>query len=124
MNVKMVIAVRKDLNMRRGKSEGQVGHAVQEAILDRSDPDNPKLKTTPDILAWLASDFRKIVVSVKDEAELMELYRQTLQRGWNHYLVTDKGHTEFHGVPTFTTLAIGPLPEDVIDELTGEMPLR
>ncbi|MCA9803877.1 MAG: aminoacyl-tRNA hydrolase [Cyanobacteria bacterium HKST-UBA02] len=121
-NPKMVIIVRKDLGMRKGKLAAQAAHAAQEAILDRSGP-IPRLKDSPDILAWLADNFRKIVVSVNSEAELLELYRQAVERGINHYLVMDLGKTEFAGVKTYTALALGPASESEVDSLSGSLPL-
>ena len=38
-------------------------------------------------------------------------------------LITDAGHTEFHGVPTRTCLAIGPAWSDEIDAITGGLQL-
>ena len=72
---KMVIVVRKDLGMRKGKLAAQAAHAAQEAILDRS-AETPRLKDSADILAWLANNYRKIVVSVNSEAELHDLVRR------------------------------------------------
>ena len=31
--------------------------------------------------------------------------------------------TEFHGQPTFTCLALEPLPPEQVDPLTGDLPL-
>lgn len=119
---KMVIVVRKDLGMRKGKLAAQAAHAAQEAILDRCGP-NPRLKDDPDILAWLADNFRKIVVSVNSEAELLELYGQAVERGINHYLVMDLGKTEFAGIATYTALALGPASDSEVDALSGQLPL-
>lgn len=119
---KMVIVVRKDLNMRKGKLAAQAAHAAQEAILDRSGS-TPCLKQRPAIMAWLASDYRKIVVSVNSEDELLELYGRAIECDLNHHLVTDLGKTEFNGVRTYTALAIGPADPTRIDAITGNLPL-
>ena len=41
------------------------------------------------------------------------------QAGLPTALITDGGRTEFHGVPTHTTVAIGPARADQIDQITG-----
>ena len=120
--LKMVLVVRKDLGMRKGKIGAQTGHAVQEAILDRSG-DQPRLKDDPLILAWLASDYRKVTVSVNSEAELLSILQRAQDAGINTHLVEDAGHTEFHGVKTFTCVALGPADAELIDTISGELPL-
>lgn len=122
--LKMVIILRKDLNMRKGKMAAQAAHAAQEAILDRyTDPALPRLKTTPAILEWLSNDYKKAVVSVQSEDELLDLYGAVVASGLNHHLVQDLGHTEFHGVKTYTALAIGPAAEEEVDKLSGHLNL-
>ena len=119
---KMVIVVRKDLGMRKGKLAAQAAHAAQEAILDRS-AETPRLKDSAEILAWLANNYRKIVVSVNSEAELLDLVRRAEEAGINHHLVKDLGKTEFNGVETYTALALGPADPTVVDSLSGSLPL-
>ncbi len=120
---KMVIVVRKDLNMRKGKLASQASHAAQEAILIRDENNVPSLKTSPDVLAWLADEYKKVVVSVNSEAELLSLMEQARELGLNHHLVQDLGHTEFHGQKTYTALALGPAPALAVDALSGHLPL-
>ena len=43
--------------------------------------------------------------------------------GLPYALITDAGHTEFHGVPTRTALGIGPAYPEDIDPVTGHLPL-
>jgi APA family basic amino acid/polyamine antiporter len=120
--LKMVLVVRNDLNMRKGKVGAQTGHAVQEALLDRSG-DRPRLKDDPAIIEWLATDFRKITVRVDSEEELLAIYRRAVELGINAALIQDRGDTEFHGVPTYTVVALGPAAPEVLDPLTGQLKL-
>lgn len=122
MYLKMVIVVRKDLNMRKGKIAAQVAHAAQEAMIDRSSG-VAVLKGTREILSWLGADYKKIVVSVDSEAELLALVESVKDHGMNYHLVRDLGCTEFHGLATYTALAIGPAPLDLVDALTGNLKL-
>ena len=72
---------------------------------------------------WLETSFRKVTVKVGSEEELMSVYRQALEAGLLVHLVTDRGLTEFGGVPTRTCLAIGPDYDDLIDPVTGDLEL-
>lgn len=137
MEVKQVIVVRKDLNMRKGKLAAQVAHASLKVILDRMHKYDDKYKhplskfhqyvlevydgSALDI--WLSGDFTKIVVGVDSEKELMDLYVKTQSFLLIPYaLIQDAGKTEFKE-PTYTALAIGPAKEEEINKLTGDLPL-
>lgn len=63
--------------------------------------------------------FAKIVLSVESEEDLLRAHEEAKARGIPTSLITDQGRTEFHGVPTNTTVAIGPAAADAIDEITG-----
>jgi PTH2 family peptidyl-tRNA hydrolase len=119
---KMVLVVRNDLNMRKGKVGGQTGHAVQEALIDRSGS-VPVLKTDPLILKWLAEDYPKSVLKVSSEAQLLAIYERAKLAGLNAHLVQDLGKTEFHGCLTYTVVAIGPAYCQDIDPITGHLDL-
>ena len=54
-------------------------------------------------------------------AKLREI--EARERGILSALICDAGMTEFHGQPTYTCLALEPLPIDRADELTGDLPL-
>lgn len=120
--LKMMLVVRNDLNMRKGKMAAQAAHAAQEAILDRSGP-SPILRNDALVLEWLASDFRKVTVRVDSEEELRSIYEQAIALGINAALIEDLGHTEFHGVKTLTALALGPDSAQKIDPLTADLKL-
>ncbi|MBP9090480.1 aminoacyl-tRNA hydrolase [bacterium] len=122
--LKMVLVVRNDLNMRKGKVGAQTGHAVQEAIIDRSGPNSiPILKTDELTQQWLSANYPKTVVRVDSEAELLDIYKQACEAGLNTRLVQDLGTTEFHGQLTYTVVAVGPDWSDSIDPITGHLKL-
>lgn len=119
-NVKQVIVIRKDLQMRRGKEIAQGAHAAIGALrsvhlLELADAN--KLE-----MAWYANGTKKICVTVDSEAALLALYKQAQEAQLACYLVTDAGYTEFDG-PTRTCLAIGPGESEKIDPLTGGLKL-
>ena len=135
---KMMIVMRRDLKMRKGKIAAQAGHACIDAILMAlnkegrvndfeitddgiilKDSDKP---TTP-LSDWFKYGCAKICVYVDSEEELMNIADKAKEKGIIAAVITDAGMTEFHGVPTKTCLAVEPLPAEVADELTGGLPL-
>ena len=132
MNIKQVIVVRKDLNMRKGKLAAQVAHASMKVILSmmskkymlhgRMEEWSLLMSTDQEIYKWLDGSFTKIVVGVNSEKELMNLYIETQLAGLPHALILDAGKTEFKE-PTYTALAIGPAKSKEIDRITGNLEL-
>ena len=126
---KQVIVIRRDLRMRRGKEIAQGAHAatawLAELVIQQLTPDGPAdpARLSEAERAWLETSFRKVTVKVGSEEELMAVYRQALEAGLVVHLITDRGLTEFGGVPTRTCLAIGPDYDDLIDPVTGDLEL-
>jgi PTH2 family peptidyl-tRNA hydrolase len=126
---KQVIVIRRDLRMRRGKEIAQGAHAASawlaERVLQQLRPDGTvgRVELAAAERAWLETSFRKVTVKVGSEEELMAVYDQALAAGLAVHLITDRGLTEFGGVPTRTCLAIGPEYDDLIDPVTGDLEL-
>jgi PTH2 family peptidyl-tRNA hydrolase len=126
---KQVIVIRRDLKMRRGKEIAQGAHAagawLADRILEFIGPNGSvdHVALSPAERAWLESSFRKVTVKVSSEEELLAVYDQALQAGLVVHLVTDRGLTEFGGVPTRTCLAVGPDYDDLVDPITGDLEL-
>lgn len=72
---------------------------------------------------WLMGKFTKITCSVDSEQELLELYEKAKSLNIPTTLITDAGLTEFGGVPTNTSIVIGPAWEDEVDPITGHLKL-
>ena len=68
---------------------------------------------------WSKGRFAKVVLSVDSEEELVRAYDLAMERGIPAALITDSGKTEFGGVPTRTTVALGPAAVMEIDEISG-----
>jgi len=127
--VKQVIVIRRDLRMRRGKEIAQGAHASTAWLADRvlqgirpnGAVDHVVLSSAE--RAWLETSFRKVTVKVNSEDELMAVYRQAIEAGLVVHLVTDRGLTEFGGIPTRTCLAVGPDYDDLVDPVTGDLEL-
>jgi len=66
---------------------------------------------------------RKVTVKVGSEQELLGVYDKALAAGLVVHMITDRGLTEFGGIPTRTCLAVGPDYDDLIDPVTGDLEL-
>lgn len=132
METKQVIVVRKDLKMRKGKIAAQVAHASMGVFFKRFGRYvSPNMNATysftvrvnEPIDTWIRGAFTKIVVSCNSEEELLELYDKVNENNIPCCLIQDSGKTEFHGIPTYTALAIGPDEVSKIDEMTSHLKL-
>lgn len=65
---------------------------------------------------------RKIVLRVDSEAELREIERQAEKMKMSAVLISDMGLTELPP-GTVTALGIGPAPANLLDKITGNLPL-
>ncbi len=113
--LKQVIVVRKDINMRKGKMIAQGAHASLTAAFNAVN----NYDTVTFFRDWFKSDQRKIVVGCPTEEILHQLYAEAEARKIPCALIQDHGNTEFHGVPTYTAVAIGPYDGDIIDSITA-----
>lgn len=127
--VKQVIVIRRDLNMRRGKEVAQGAHAsgawlaaIVGAALDPATL-TATVSLDPAAYVWLTAAHRKVGLQARSEEELLELHAAARALGLRSHVVTDSGRTEFHGVPTVTALAIGPNLASAVDEVTGHLPI-
>lgn len=116
MKYKQVIVVRTDLKMSVGKTCAQVAHASLGSALVAMKNEKRWYE------AWDREGQKKVVVKVKDEDEILELYQMAKSSGLSCYLVNDAGLTELEPGTT-TTLGIGPAPNEVIDKVTGDLKL-
>jgi|GEM_PF-32539 len=119
--VKQVILYRRDLKMRKGKIAAQVAHASMKAVLlhDRGAGPTVSLEAPGPMAVWLRTSFAKVVLSVETEQDLVKAWELAREAGIPSALITDSGRTEFGGVPTRTTVALGPWTAEVIDRISG-----
>lgn len=134
-DIKQVIVIRKDLNMRKGKMCAQAAHSSMKVFFDRGetlltnegDPERPDYQLvvplTLAMAAWVTGIFKKVVVGCSSEEELLDIYQAAQVAGLPCALVVDSGLTEFHGVKTPTCVAIGPAKSEDIDAITEGLPL-
>lgn len=129
--VKQVIVMRKDLNMRKGKMVAQGAHASLAVITNLFEwkatsfsllEAKFKIHSENPIYKWLNGPFTKICVSVNSEEELFSIYKQAHDKGIPCSLIRDAGKTEFKE-PTYTCCGIGPWFSDELDKITGDLKL-
>lgn len=113
---KMVIVARSDLALSAGKLAAQVSHAAVECTL------LTKKNKTEWFSKWQREGAKKIVVKVESLDDFHPLKEKAEMLGICTVIITDAGHTE---IPegTQTVLGIGPAPSNLIDQVTGQLPL-
>lgn len=115
--------------MRRGKEIAQGAHASIAFLTNRLvNSGNALGAITPaDFSAaeweWIQGNFRKICCVVPSEDELLDIYDTAKSAGLVCEKIEDTGLTEFHGVHTWTAVAIGPDYDEKIDRVTGRLTL-
>jgi len=126
-DIKQVIVIRKDLNMRKGKIAAQVAHAAMKVFFDKMTIFPNKTakiyNLSDEMIKWMEGAFTKVVVSVNSEEEIYDLAKRATDLDIPHAVIIDNGLTEFHGNKTTTALAIGPAKSEQINQLTAELPL-
>ena len=116
MDFKLVIIVRNDLGISKGKMAAQVAHAAVNCAFKSKKSDSSNFKK------WYSEGQKKVVVKGTNESLLRELQQHARDIGLTCSLVSDAGLTE---VPpgTVTCLGIGPASESKINEITGNLSL-
>jgi peptidyl-tRNA hydrolase, PTH2 family len=114
MQTKLVLVVRADLGMGRGKIAAQAAHAAVAAAL-------ASLGTVA-FVEWLRDGQPKVVLRAGSEAELDAIAGQAANAGLQVQVIHDAGRTQVaEGTPT--CCAIGPAADTAIDAVTGTLSL-
>uniref|UniRef100_A0A182JIA7 peptidyl-tRNA hydrolase n=1 Tax=Anopheles atroparvus TaxID=41427 RepID=A0A182JIA7_ANOAO len=113
---KMVLVVRNDLKMGKGKIAAQCGHAAVGAY------ESAVRKTPAAVNKWQYGGQAKIALKVENEVGMMEIYRTAKANNLNCCLIRDAGRTQIEP-NTKTVLAIGPAPNLAVDSVTGHLKL-
>lgn len=114
---KMVLVVRTDLKMTKGKACAQCCHACLGAY-------QAAVERWPAFVEAWESDggVAKVSLKVESEEELLSIYRAAKQANLPCYCVQDAGRTQI-AAGSRTVVGIGPAPIDLIDSVTGELKL-
>ena len=113
---KMVIVTRQDLKLSPGKLAAQVAHAAVACALETKKV-NSKWFTK-----WQNEGGKKAVVKVESEKDFYPLKEKAEKLKMVATVIEDAGHTEIPA-GTKTVLGIGPAPDNIIDQVTGDLPL-
>ena len=113
---KMVIVTRDDLKLSPGKLAAQVAHAAVACVLET------KKLNSKWFNKWQNEGAKKAVVKVDTVDDFYPLKEKAEELKMVAEIITDAGHTEIPS-GTKTVLGIGPAPNNIIDQVTGELPL-
>ena len=111
---KMVIVTRSDLKLSPGKLAAQVAHAAVDCAL------YTKSSNSKWFNKWQREGAKKVVVKVESEKDFYPLKEKAEGLKMVTKIISDAGHTEIP-VGTKTVLGIGPAPNNIIDQVTGEL---
>ncbi|XP_065893135.1 peptidyl-tRNA hydrolase 2, mitochondrial-like [Dysidea avara] len=113
---KMIMVVRADLKMGKGKVAAQCGHAAIGAYSQMQ-------KTDPMMLRiWETTGCAKVVLKVPDLEEFHSLLSEVRKARLNSHVVCDAGRTQI-APGSQTVLCIGPALSSDIDKVTGHLKL-
>ncbi|XP_011299881.1 peptidyl-tRNA hydrolase 2, mitochondrial-like [Fopius arisanus] len=115
---KMVLVVRSDIAMGRGKTASQCAHAAVECVQRCSSRKNNK-----EILdTWFFLGQPKIILKITSEEKLKNLADQVKTRGITAVIIRDAGKTQLEP-GTISVLGIGPGPNSIVEDLTAHLKL-
>lgn len=114
--VKMVLVVRTDLKMGKGKAAAQCSHATLAAY-------RMAKKKQPQVLRiWECSGQPKVVVKTETEDDLTMILAQARSLGMVSAIIQDAGRTQIEA-GSKTVVAVGPASADLVDKVTGHLKL-
>ncbi len=113
---KLVLVVRTDLGMTKGKIAAQCSHATLVCYKAL------KKENSPVLARWERLGQAKVSVQVKSEDELLLLQAQALSLGLCAKAIHDAGRTQIAS-GSATVLGVGPGPRSVVDQVTGGLRL-
>lgn len=113
---KMILVVRNDLKMGKGKVAAQCSHAAVTAYR-QVQRRNPEL-----LRQWEYCGQPKVVVKAPDEDTLIDLLSRAKEVGLPVSLIQDAGRTQI-APGSRTVLGIGPGQADLVDRITGDLKL-
>ena len=111
---KVVILVRNDLKLSKGKAAAQACHAALSCALAA------QKKHASEFSSWNSAGQKISVLKVDGERDLFEFKAIAERQGITCSIVCDAGRTEVEP-GTYTCLGIGPEKQSVLDKITGDL---
>ncbi len=111
---KVVILVRNDLKLSKGKAAAQACHAAVSCALAA------QKKHPSEFTSWNSAGQKVSVLKVDGERDLFEFKAIAEHQGITCSIVCDAGRTEVDP-GTYTCLGIGPEKQSVLDKITGDL---
>ncbi len=116
--LKMVLCVRTDLKMTKGKIAAQCVHAALGACRDAM----ASRKTNKMLTYWTMTGEKTVALQIDSEKSMMDLETLAKSSGLVCHICCDAGRTQVEA-GSFTVLAIGPAKKSQIDAITGTLKL-
>ncbi|KAM0284574.1 hypothetical protein ACHAQH_001940 [Verticillium albo-atrum] len=122
---KLVLVVRTDLGMTKGKMAAQSSHAtlacykVLSRAAAKNGPSSPEARLLD---RWERLGQAKIAVQIKGEDELKKLRAAARAQGVTAEVIADAGRTQIEA-GSLTVLGVGPAPKSLVDKITGHLKL-
>ena len=113
---KMVLIVRSDLMMGKGKVAAQCAHAAIQCYVAGQESHQQLVGR------WAMAGQPKVVVKVNSEEEMKSLYNKAKQLGLICCIIKDAGRTQL-APGTYTVLGVGPGPSTDVDQVSGHLKL-
>ncbi|KAJ8653050.1 peptidyl-tRNA hydrolase [Lichtheimia ornata] len=115
-NFKMVLVVRTDLGMTKGKVAAQCGHATLACY-------KSAMKSNPEVLRiWERTGQAKVALKCDSEDKMLDLQAIALSLNLTAQSICDAGRTQI-AAGSRTVLGIGPGPVELVDQVTGHLKL-
>ncbi len=113
---KMVLVVRSDLAMGKGKAAVQCAHAAVACYKNA-------LRDAPgSVMQWEAWGQMKVALKVDSEDALRQVHAAACAQGLVTAVIRDVGRTQVDA-DTVTVLGVGPGPVNVVDQVAGHLKL-
>ena len=111
---KMVIVMRSDIKMTKGKLAAQAAHAAVNCAFAA------KKKDPRGFDKWYSEGQKKVVLKVDSLERLYVIKAIVDANSINSSLITDAGRTEI-APGSVTCIGIGPSTDAILDKITGEL---
>ncbi|KAJ4390364.1 hypothetical protein N0V85_007296 [Neurospora sp. IMI 360204] len=121
---KLVLVVRTDLGMTKGKIAAQCSHATLACYkrLFSAAQLEPMSLSARLLRQWERNGQAKIAVQTKSEDEMLELMAKARSLGVTAEVIQDAGRTQIAS-GSRTVLGVGPAPKSLVDQITGDLKL-